>query len=277
MRGGGPSDRAARRLGQTPLRVALRSALTLALALALGSGACGQARDGREPPANGAVARTDSGAGPDAGAGTEPGATTVHGRAPASTGGIPAIVTLTPVEPATGDESSAVDSGAPPATHGSVARPTTPHPAAPAVGEDAVVDQFGLAFSPRVLVAKAGAPVRFTNSEGAITHNVHLRSVAGDSTVFNGDTGPTEGVDVELPGPGGYDVLCDMHPGMTGFVFVTEAPYAVAAGTDGSFEVAGLPPGDYAVRVWTADSGFGGERRVTVSAERAELDLTAAR
>jgi len=148
------------------------------------------------------------------------------------------------------------------------------NPAAPARGDAAVVDQFGLAFSPRVLIVGVGEPVRFTNSEGAISHNVHVRSIAGDSTVFNGDTGPGDGVDIDLVEPGGYDVLCDMHPGMTGFVFVTDAPLAVAAETDGSFLFRGLPDGAYEARAWNAGSGFGEPRRVSVSDRDAELDLT---
>lgn len=189
----------------------------------------------------------------------------VRGQAPPASGGIPAMVTLRLTE----TSGSASAAGAAP--DGS--RPSSSHPAAPARGDEALVDQFGLAFSPRVLVAAEGEPVRFTNSEGAITHNVHLRSVGGDSTVFNGDTGPSEGIEVLLPGSGGYDVLCDMHPGMTGFVFVTDAPYAVAADSDGSFDLGRIPPGEYVARVWTVDDGWKGERAVTITTDPTPLDL----
>lgn len=211
---------------------------------------------------------TGHGTGPAASAGDAEGSVDsepspgVHGQAPPASGGVPAFVTVTP------------RSGAPDAQSAdNTARAARPA-ARPAHGAEAVVDQFGLAFSPKVLVADAGSSVRFTNSEGAITHNVHLRSVDGDSTVFNGDTGPTEGVDVELPGPGGYDVLCDMHPGMTGFVFLTEAPYAVAAETDGSFRLGSVPPGEYLVRAWTVDGGWRAEQAVNVETDSTFLDLT---
>lgn len=188
----------------------------------------------------------------------------LEGQAPPAREGIPAIVTLRPLR---GPSSAGVPD---PAASGDTLLVT--HPAAPARGDGAVVDQFGLAFSPRVLIASEGAAVRFMNSEGAITHNVHLRSVAGDSSVFNGDTGPAEHVDVLLTDPGGYDVLCDMHPGMTGFVFLTDAPLAVVADTDGHFEVAGLPPGEYVARAWTVD-GWGEERVVNPEAGTPPLDL----
>lgn len=186
------------------------------------------------------------------------------GRAPGAEGGIPAIITLAPrASGAAVPESPSAD------LQGG---PRWRHPSAPADGEEAVVDQFGLAFSPRVLIVAHGSPVRFTNSEGAISHNVQLRSVPGDSTVFNGDTGPTESVLVELEEPGGYDVLCDMHPGMTGFVFVTDAPLATAAGTDGRFVMDAVPPGEYSVRVWTVD-GWSIEQVVVLTEDTPPLDL----
>lgn len=211
----------------------------------------GSAGEGRSPAA-GAAADGTEGAAPGGPGEAVPG---VHGQAPAASGGLPSIVTLTPAD-------------------GLPELPSEAWAAQPARGDDAVIDQFGLAFSPEVLIVAAGSPVRFTNSEGAITHNVHIRSIAGDSTVFNGDTGPSDGVDVELPGPGAYDVLCDMHPGMTAFVYVTDAPFAVAAGTDGSFRLAPVPPGPYTARVWTATGGLAPERSVTVGDGPTELDLT---
>lgn len=169
------------------------------------------------------------------------------------------MVTLEPVaEPAVGGDPAA--GGEPPAGEGSFPPP--------------VVDQFGLAFLPSVLVVRAGGPVTFTNSEGALVHNVHIRSVEGDSTVFNGDTSPGEELSVELPSPGGYDVLCDMHPGMTAFLFATAAPWAAAAETDGRFRLDGVPPGTYTARVWTSDAGLGEPRDVEVTAGITELDLT---
>ena len=171
----------------------------------------------------------------------------VTGTAPPAEGGIPSVVTLEPL-----------DSTAP------VPGSDLPPP---------VVDQFGLTFIPRVLVVRVGMPVTFTNSEGALTHNVHVRSMAGDSTVFDGDTSPGQEAVVELPGPGGYDVLCDMHPGMTAFLFATDAPWAAAADPDGSFGFETVPAGTYAARVWTADDGFSDRRRVTVAEDGTRLEL----
>lgn len=215
-------------------------ALPALAAVVLAIAGCGGGGDEPSGDGDGPAAREPA-------ASPEAGPVGVHGRAPAAVGGIPSIVMLTPVEV-----------GA---------------PAPPSDREGAVVDQFGLAFSPRVLVVRAGTPVTFTNSEGALTHNVHVRSIEGDSTVFNGDAGPGDGIEVRLGGPGGYDVLCDMHPGMSAFVFSTDAPYAVAADPDGAFDAGRLPPGTYRVRLWTVESGFGEEREVRVGDGPTEIDL----
>lgn len=234
------------------IRVAAAASLVAAVALAC---------DGEQTDA---VGSSGDGAAGDGAAGGERAlvvedADRLRGRAPPAKAGIPAIVTFTP--------RSLADSGSTGPSH------DVAHTAAPAREGTAVVDQFGLAFAPRVLIAERGAPIRFTNSEGAITHNVHLRSISGDSTVFDDDTGPSEGVDVDLPGIGGYDVLCDMHPGMTGFVFVTEAPYAVVAGTDGRFEMDPVPAGEYVARIWTVD-GWSTDRVVTLPLGAGALDLS---
>ena len=189
---------------------------------------------------------------------TEP--PSITGRAPAASGGLPAVVVVRPADGGTGAEATSTDPG------GSGAFP------------EPVIDQFGLAFVPRTLVVPVGTPVTFTNSEGSLVHNVHVRSLAGDSTLLNDDASPGDEVVVMLPEAGGYDVLCDMHPGMTAFIYATGAPWATVAGPDGRFRLAGLPPGRYLLRAWTADGGFGEEREVPVEeGATTEVDLTPSR
>jgi plastocyanin len=201
----------------------------------------------------GIVACGDSGS--DASGGGEPVAEPVEGfigTAPAAVGGIPTVVTLTPVAGAGSTESEVVGAGA----------------------DDAgVIDQFGLTFSPPRLLVATGATMTFTNSESALTHNVHLRWIDGDSTVFNGDASTGEAIRVRLPMEGGYDVLCDMHPGMTAFVYATSAPYAVFAADDGAFHIASVPPGEYTVELWSADAGAQPAGAVTVGTGATEVRL----
>jgi len=173
----------------------------------------------------------------------------VYGTAPAAVGGIPSVITLMP------------ESGPEGTDHGAAAA-------------DPVIDQFGLAFSPTRLIVHTGDTIRFTNSESALTHNVHVRSVDGEATLLDEDAVTGQSIDLTIADEGGYDVLCDMHPGMAAFIFVTAAPFAVFAEADGSFLLDGVPPGDYQVAVWTRDKGLTGGQPVTVATGATEVRLT---
>lgn len=185
--------------------------------------------------------------------------TGVYGSAPPAVGGVPSVVMLTPV---VGDGE---------ATAAGAAREGTP------TLDDPHIDQFGLSFSPRLLLVPVGASLRVTNSEAALTHNVHVQSVATGATLFDDDAATGDELRVTLADAGGYDVTCSMHPGMTAFVFASDAPYAVFAEPDGSFSLGSPPPGEYEVRLWTGKDGYADPIRVRVSGESTRIDLPTSR
>jgi len=175
----------------------------------------------------------------------------VYGQAPVAANGVRSVVTMTPADSAL----ASVD--------------------AP-VGDDRsepLIDQFGLSFSPQRLVVPAGATLRVTNSEAALSHNVQLRSVATNAVLLNEDALPGDVLELVLPDAGGYDVTCDVHPGMTAFVFVTEAPWATFAEEDGRFDLGVVPAGDYVLQLWTVGEGYGPEQRITVGEGRTGVDM----
>ena len=161
----------------------------------------------------------------------------VHGTAPAATAGTPSVVTLTPT------------SGAP-----------TPA----AAGEPPRMDQLGLAFTPGLLMVRTGETVTFTNSE-TIAHNVHVAFSDNDSTVLHYDTDPAGSVDLTMETAGGYEVTCDLHPGMRAFIFVTSAPYAEFASNAGAYQIEDVPPGSYTLNVWSVDPALRSERTIEVT------------
>lgn len=192
-------------------------------------------------------------AGPDEEAALPPEIQGIRGMAPEATGGVRSVVMLDPV-------------GAPEAAPVEV---TT-------TGEEPVtIDQFGLAFSPTTAVVPVGEVLRFTNLEASLVHNVEIRSIDQDSTVFYGDAASGEVIDVPLLEVGGYDVLCDYHPGMTAFAFATDATYTVIAELDGSFELL-APPGEYTLRVWSADPGRRSEHDIVLGAGTTAFVVTGA-
>ena len=90
--------------------------------------------------------------------------------------------------------------------------------------------------------------------------------------VLNVDTDPTESAQYTFDESGGYDVRCDVHPGMTAFVFASPTPYTVFANLDGEFTLSGVPPGSYTLTVWSTDEALNSERTVEVGEGRTELD-----
>lgn len=169
----------------------------------------------------------------------------VFGQASAAVGGIPSVVMLSS---ASGEDNSA-----------------------PVFDPDPVIDQFGLVFSPSILLIGMGQSVTFTNSE-SLAHNVNLRQIETDAMVLNVDTDPTESAQYTFDESGGYDVRCDVHPGMTAFVFASPTPYTVFANLDGEFTLSGVPPGSYTLTVWSTDEALNSERTVEVGEGRTELD-----
>ena len=169
----------------------------------------------------------------------------VSGRAPATAQGVPSVVSLR------------LSSGGPTA----------------APSEAALLDQLGLAFTPQQLLVRVGQQIHVVNSE-SLAHNIHVSFIDNDSTVFIADMGPGESTQVVLSQEGGYDVVCDVHPGMRAFIYVTSGTHAAFADPEGLFLIPDVPPGSYTASVWSVSAGLRGERTIEVSGPRTELDLT---
>ena len=58
-------------------------------------------------------------------------------------------------------------------------------------------------------------------------------------------------------------VHCNVHPWMKAYIGVVDNPFYVVTGKDGSFELKGVPAGEYTLAVWTATFGTQ-DRHVTV-------------
>jgi len=148
---------------------------------------------------------------------------------------------------------------------------------------DALVDNAHCRFSPRVLVAPRGRPLRIRNSD-PVLHNTHAFLVGPpEVSVANfalANVGQTMDLERRLTGhlpPEGDAVVrlgCDVHPWMTGWVVVVDHPYAVVTGADGGFRIDDVPPGTYTAAVWHETLGRT-EHAVTVTAGgTARVELT---
>lgn len=109
-----------------------------------------------------------------------------------------------------------------------------------------VVRQQGCRYVPHVVGIMAGETIRFENADDAM-HNVHPmprnNQEWNTAQMPHGDPLVRKFQNPELMIP----VKCNQHPWMKMYVNVVENPFFAVTGTDGSFELKGLPPGTYTI------------------------------
>ncbi|HEU4617301.1 MAG TPA: methylamine utilization protein [Gammaproteobacteria bacterium] len=112
----------------------------------------------------------------------------------------------------------------------------------------AVMDQRNKEFVPHVLVVQAGTSVDFPNND-TVSHHVYSFSKAHpfELALYKGDPHPPLTFDTA-----GLVVLgCNIHDSMLGYILVVDTPYFGKTRADGRVDLGELPPGQYAVHVWT--------------------------
>ena len=114
----------------------------------------------------------------------------------------------------------------------------------PMPDEPAVMDQQSKQFIPNVLLVRPGQPVEFRNSED-MPHNVSVTRRGSGTEVFNVGTEPRQQHVHTFDRIGQFDVLCDIHEGMSAIVIVAPGPMTTIAEDDGRFIFASVPFGSY--------------------------------
>ena len=115
--------------------------------------------------------------------------------------------------------------------------------------EPVVLDQEGCRYHPHVLGVQTNQTLLIRNSDDVL-HNIHPEP--SNSRSFNVSQ-PNQGMETERSFPTAeimIPVSCDVHSWMSAFVGVVDHPYFAVSGSDGSFELPNLPPGDYEVEAW---------------------------
>jgi hypothetical protein len=110
-----------------------------------------------------------------------------------------------------------------------------------------VLDQTNCAYTPHVIGIMVGQPLEIHNSDATL-HNVMSQPL--NNKGFN-DGMPGVGKLTKVFDKPEFSVAlrCFMHPWMLGYVHVLDHPFYAVTGPDGSFEIKGLPPGEYEVSV----------------------------
>jgi hypothetical protein len=117
----------------------------------------------------------------------------------------------------------------------------------PPSNEPVLLDQRGCIYTPHVLGAQVGQMIMVSNSDPA-THNVNVKTKRnrGLNVSMAGGQAPVE------YRPRRADTIlfkCDIHPWMFANVHVCEHPWFAVSDGSGEFSIAGIPPGEYVLRV----------------------------
>ncbi len=119
----------------------------------------------------------------------------------------------------------------------------------PAATTPITLDQKACRYHPHVFGVMVGQPIEILNSDPTL-HNIH--AVPKGNSEFN-TAQPIQNMktthtftapEVMVP------FKCDVHGWMNAFVGVVAHPFFAVTGSNGTFELKGLPPGTYTLEAW---------------------------
>jgi plastocyanin len=116
-----------------------------------------------------------------------------------------------------------------------------------ALPQKIVLDQRNLAFVPHVLAVRVGTTVEFPNND-KVFHNVFSFR---DGKKFDLGMYPKGAVKrITFDKPGLARLFCNIHPNMAAYVMALDSSYFAVSNENGTFEIAGVPPGTYTYHAW---------------------------
>jgi hypothetical protein len=137
--------------------------------------------------------------------------------------------------------------------------------------EPALIDQKGCMYYPYVLTVHVNQPITIRNSD-EVAHNIHPMPKVNEPFNFSqpkprDDTRTFDKAEVGIP------VSCDVHPWMRAYVSVFEHPFHAVTKEDGTYEIKGLPAGEYEVEAWHPKLKTVSGKVTVKDGEAAKLDL----
>jgi plastocyanin len=151
--------------------------------------------------------------------------------------------------------------------HSSVTLPST------APRNPVTLTQKGCQYDPHVVGVMVGQAFEVINLDPT-THNVHVIAKANREWNVSQQPGSPSVVRKFQHAETMIPVRCNAHPWMKAYIGVVDNPFYAVTGTDGSFSLKGLPPGNYTIEVWTATFGTQERELVVRAGESTAADFT---
>ncbi len=139
----------------------------------------------------------------------------------------------------------------------------------------AVLNQSGCVYEPHVLSLQTDQPLRILNSDDTV-HNVNGQGKVNERFNFSmiNDKVPPKVKAFPSAEYPPFKIKCDVHPWMLSWAAVFPHPYHAVTGIEGTFEIAGLPAGEYTVETWQEEFGTQQHKVTLGDGESKELDLS---
>jgi plastocyanin len=119
----------------------------------------------------------------------------------------------------------------------------------PTPKEPAVIEQRGCSYRPHIVTLQIGQALKIRNSDDTL-HNIHPRPTL--NAEFNIGQ-PRKGMEATKTFDKAevmFPVGCDVHPWMRAYISVLDHPFFTVSKEDGTFEIRGLPAGEYEIEAY---------------------------
>lgn len=132
----------------------------------------------------------------------------------------------------------------------------------PTPSETVELDQTGCQYKPHIVALMVNQPLAIVNSDQT-THNIHPTPANNRDWNKSQPPGAEKITDSFAREEVAIPVKCNVHSWMKAYIAVLKNPFYVVTKADGTFEIKGLPPGDYTVAAWQEKYGST-EQKITV-------------
>ena len=143
----------------------------------------------------------------------------------------------------------------------------------PAPAEPVVLDQQGCTYHPHVIGVQTAQSIKIRNSDETL-HNIHPRPTLnrefniGQPRQGMESTKSFDKQEIMIP------VGCDVHPWMRAYISVVSHPFFAVSKEDGTYEIEGLPAGDYEIEAYHEKLKAQTQKVTVKDGDRAKLDFT---
>jgi hypothetical protein len=138
--------------------------------------------------------------------------------------------------------------------------------------ESVVVNPNGTLANVFIRVKSGLETLQVTNSDPG-THNIH--PLPRNHREWNHSQGQGDAPLVRkfMRPEAMIRVKCNIHSWMLAFIGVVEHPYFSVTGSDGTFEIPNVPPGDYVIEAWQETLGALEQKIAVTPSGKSEIDF----